>query len=141
MESEVKGDETVEDAMKQGDLLAEIVNIGQHPLYLKSVSLAMEPEREQLPGEDPRYWDFNPDKPKPNTALEPGAAAYYRLKNFDFAKHPLDSAEDPARKENYVVIVNSNKGEIFRSLVGIKAYSFYSNVPASSPSKQNPKTK
>ncbi len=137
MESEIKGSESVEDAMKQeGDLMAEIVNIGQHPLYIRSVSLAMEPEREFGPGEDPRYWDFYPDKSKA-PALEPGAAANYRINKFDFGKHPLDSAADPTRKENYVVIVNSNAGEIFKSPVAITGYSFAS-APASAP-KQNRK--
>jgi hypothetical protein len=137
MQSEVKGDESVEDAMKQeGKLMAEIVNIGQHPLYIRSVSLSMEPEREFGPGEDPSYWEFFPDNSK-TPALEPGAAANYRINKFDFGKHPLDSAEDPTRKEDYVVIVESNAGEISKSPVSITGYSFYSNVPASIPPKQN----
>jgi hypothetical protein len=70
MLAEIRGDESIEDAMKQeGGLAAEIVNIGQHPHYLRTVSLALEPEREFGP-EDPRAWLFSPDNSK-TPALEP----------------------------------------------------------------------
>jgi hypothetical protein len=138
MLAEIRGDESIEDAMKQeGGLAAEIVNIGQHPHYLRTVSLALEPEREFGP-EDPRAWLFSPDNSK-TPALEPSAAANYRINSFDFGKHPLDSAQDPSKKENYVVIVESNAGEIFKSPVPISGYSFVS-APASTP-KQNRKPK
>jgi hypothetical protein len=138
IESEIKGDQSAEDAMKQGDLVTEIVNTGQHPLYLNGVSLALVPERDFGPDDDPRAWEFSPDT-KPNTPLEPGAATHYRLKDFDFSKHPLDSLDDPARNnEDYVVTVESNKGEIFRSRVGVTGYTFIGSV---SRSKQKPKTK
>ena len=103
-----------------GDLTAEIVNIGQHPLYISSVSLAIEPEREQEPGDDPRYWEFAPIKS--SNPLEPGAVAYFRIQKFDFEKHPLNA--NPNRNENYVVIVNSNKAVIFRSAAPFTGYSF-----------------
>ncbi len=107
--------ENVENALKHGDLIAEIVNIGQHRLYIKSVSLSIAPQD----------WSFQPETAKPNTALDPGAAIYYRLSDSDLAKHPLDSPDDPSQRENYVVIVNSNKAEIFRAAAAVSSFLIY----------------
>jgi hypothetical protein len=106
MQSRMRPGQKAEDALEHGNLFADIVNTGQHPLYIKDVGLAIESET----------WYFHLTNGA-STPLEPGAAATYTLDGWDISKHPLDLSDDPAQRENYSLIVASNKTEIFRGRV------------------------
>jgi hypothetical protein len=72
IQSRMRPEQKAEDALKHGNLFADIVNTGQHPLYIKDVGLAIEPET----------WYFHLAKGS-STPLEPGAAATYILDDWD----------------------------------------------------------
>ncbi|PYX09675.1 MAG: hypothetical protein DMG88_05400 [Acidobacteria bacterium] len=86
--------------LKKNGLFAEVINIGQHPLYVKQVRLI-------VPCPETRDSDsitFQPAKGSPR-ALEPGAATIYKAGPWNLSDHPL---LDPA--ERFCVTVESNKG-------------------------------
>lgn len=98
---------------RKGDLHAEVVNIGRHPLYVKTLRLTA-----PCPWAENRsaVRDFVPDNTKAGTPLQSGAAATYHANDWDFSAHPLDSPDDPAKKEIYCITVESNKGVVAQSL-------------------------
>lgn len=94
---------------KKVDLAVEVVNIGQHPLFVKSVRLVVPcPE---AAGSEIR--EFQPAKDsKTGIPIDPGGAAIYRGGLWDLSQHPLDVLEP---KEQYCVVVESNKGFVAKS--------------------------
>jgi hypothetical protein len=94
---------------RQGDLSAEVTNIGEHPLYVKRVFL-MAP----CPGVDgSESRDFErTGAPQPDVPIEPGAAAVYKGGSWDFTKHPLDVGQP---QETYCITVESNRGVVAES--------------------------
>jgi hypothetical protein len=100
---------------RKGDLRVEVVNIGQHPLYVRRVSLTV--PCPWIDGSENR--GFDPENMPANASLEPGAAAMYHTKDWDFLRHSLDSPGDPTKKEAYCVTVESNKGVVSRSSPGL----------------------
>lgn len=95
----------------KSELSVEVVNIGQHPLYVRSVVLTA-----PCPWVEDRseVRNFTPDNAG-DAALQPGAAATYRIEGWDLSAHPLDSPDDPTKRETYCVTVNSNKGVVSNS--------------------------
>ncbi len=93
----------------KGHLQAEVVNMGQHPLYVKSVELTA-----PCPSDHSEATIFQPDG-KTDAPLQPGAATTYHITDWNFSAHPLDNPIDPAKKETYCVTVNSNKGALSQS--------------------------
>jgi hypothetical protein len=93
----------------KGELAAEVVNFGEHPLYVKRVRLIV-PCPEATGSES---YLFEPTGgSKTGGPLEPGAAVIYRAVNFDFSDHSLDQGDPP---EPFCVTVESNKGFVTQS--------------------------
>ncbi len=94
-------DETA--AAKMGDIILEVVNVGQRPLYLGQVSLI-----HPCTGDPIAVWPFYGSQ-KPNTSsvkLDPGASATFRQSDWNFVQRPLGA--------DYCVVVESTRGEILR---------------------------
>lgn len=90
-------------SLKKNELSAEIVNIGQRPLYVKSVRLVVPcPETG-----DSDSMTFQPANGSHPGALEPGAAAIYKAGPWNLLEHPLAAADPP---ERFCVTVESNRG-------------------------------
>jgi len=88
-------------SVNKNELSAEVVNIGQHPLYVKRVRLIVPcPE-----GGDSDSITLQPARGSYPGALEPGAAMVYKGGPWNLSDHPLF---DPA--ERFCVTVESNKG-------------------------------
>jgi hypothetical protein len=88
-------------ALKKSELSAEVVNIGQRPLYIKSVRLIIPcPETG-----DSDSITFQPTGGSHAGALEPGAAIIYKAGPWNFSDRPLISTI-----ERFCVTVESNKG-------------------------------
>lgn len=86
---------------KKNELSAEIVNVGQHPLYVKEVRLISPCPKT----EDSDSITFQPANDSLPGVLEPGAATIYKAGHWNFLEHPL---LDPG--ERFCVTVESNKG-------------------------------
>jgi hypothetical protein len=100
---------TTEVRATKGELAAEIVNFGEHPLFIKRVRLIV-PCPEATGSES---YLFEPTGgSKPGTPLEPGAAVIYSVRNWNFLDHWLDQGDPP---EPFCVTVESNKGFITQS--------------------------
>jgi hypothetical protein len=94
---------TMDAAILKGknELSAEIINIGQHPLYVKRVRLIVPcPETG-----DSDSITFEPPKDPHPDGLEPGAAITYKAGPWNFEEHPLGYGS-----EKFCVTVESNKG-------------------------------
>jgi len=105
---------------RKGDLHAEVVNIGQRPLYVRTVRLTA-----PCPWVENRSVtrDFVPDATA-GTPLQPGAAGMYRTSGWNFSEHALDSPDDSRKRETYCITVESNKGVVVQSSPAIShAYS------------------
>ena len=88
-------------SLNKNELSAEVVNIGQHPLYVKQVRLIVPcPE-----SGDSDSITFQPAKGSRPGVLESGAATIYKAGPWNLLEHPLF---DPA--ERFCVTVESNKG-------------------------------
>jgi hypothetical protein len=115
---------------KKGDLTAEVVNIGQHPLYVKRVSLVVPCPEDVGVGAESR--DFQPTQgTESGKPIQPGEAAVYRGGLWDFSDHPLDIGEP---EEKYCVIVESNKGVVAQSS-GLHSLTTSYSVPRKKESK------
>lgn len=94
-----------QEPLKKAELDAEVVNIGQRPLYVKRVRLVVPcPETG-----DSESITLQPAKGSPTEALEPGAAAIYKASPWNLLEHPLAVVHPP---EPFCVTVESNKGLI-----------------------------
>jgi hypothetical protein len=99
-------------ALTKSELSAEVVNIGQHPLYIKSVRLIIPcPETG-----DSDSITFQPTGLP--VALEPGAATIYKGGPWNFSDRPLIPTI-----ERFCVTVESNKGFVAQT-DEISYYSF-----------------
>ncbi|SRR6266849_974228 len=92
-------------SLNKNELFAEVVNIGQRPLYVKEVRLLVPcPETG-----DSDSITFHPAKGSHPGALEPGAAAIFKAGPWNLLDHPLTTVDPP---ERFCVIVESNKGVV-----------------------------
>ena len=92
-------------SLNKNELFAEVVNIGQRPLYVKEVRLLVPcPETG-----DSDSITFHPAKGSHPGALEPGAAAIFKAGPWNLLDHPLAAVDPP---ERFCVIVESNKGVV-----------------------------
>jgi hypothetical protein len=88
-------------SLNKNELSAEVVNIGQRPLFVKRVRLIVPcPETG-----DSDSITFQPANGSHPDALEPGAATIYKAGPWNLSDHPLF---DPT--ERFCVTVESNKG-------------------------------
>jgi hypothetical protein len=101
------------DGIKKSELYAEVVNNGQHALYIKRVRLIRPcPE---TPDSD--SINFQPIKGSPPGPIEPGAAITYKADRlWNFVDQPLDwnwvgDLHNPTL-EPFCVTVESNKGSV-----------------------------
>ncbi len=100
---ESEADETLSPV---GHVAVEVVNIGQRPLYVSRVLLAL--------GSDVWQLDEPEELKQSRAAIQPGAAATYWFRNWNFGEHALDFAPSPEGNEGFAIIVESNRGEIAR---------------------------
>src|SRR5215470_6841048 len=90
-----------------GILQIEVVNMGQHPIFVKKVAAGI---RE---GSEPFTIPATPTKPAlqdESLALEPAKNGYYWISDWDLVRHPLSSSQDPHKWESFSVSVETTKG-------------------------------
>ncbi len=91
-------------SINKNELSAEVVNIGERPLYVKQVRLIVPcPE---TGNSDSITLQPAKDSP-PGGALQPGAATIYKAGPWNLFEHPLTTVDPP---ERFCVAVESNKG-------------------------------
>jgi hypothetical protein len=81
----------------KGDIRIEIVNMGQEKVYLEQVCI--EVDGLSVPAQT---------KGRTKPALEPGMNAYFTIRDWDFAKHPL-SWKKPEQQDYTVLITTTRK--------------------------------
>jgi hypothetical protein len=90
-------------SLEKTQLSAEVVNIGQRPLYVKQVRLVVPcPETG-----DSDTITLEPANGSHPGVLEPGAATTYKAGPWNLLEHPLAAIDPP---ERFCVTVESNKG-------------------------------
>jgi hypothetical protein len=92
-------------SLAKNELSAEVVNIGERPLYIKQVQLSI-PCSETG---DSESITFQPPTNSPPGPLEPGGARIYKAGPWNLLEHPLASSDPP---EPFCVTVESNKGVV-----------------------------
>lgn len=107
-------------ALNKNELSAEVVNIGQRPLYIKNIRLVAPCPETQ----DSDSVDFQPVKGSPLGALESGASVIYKSGSWDLSKHPLSSVNP---SESFCVTVESNKGVVIAQTGEISQTTFRMN--------------
>ena len=117
---------------KKGRIAAEVVNLGQHPLYVRSVRLFVPCSD----GEGTTIRDFEPDASQRAQPIDPGAAVVFRGGIWDFSEHPLDAGD---ATESYCIVVESNKGFVAKSS-GPSSVDMSFQVPPRNRKKAFPKS-
>jgi hypothetical protein len=113
---ELKQGEEIEakSILNKSYLYVEVIDVGQHPLYLRQVFLRVPCDL----GTD--FWSFyGLGLPPQTTRLEPGEVKRLQ-QEWDYGRFPLTLGDEAKVTKDYCVIVNSTKGEILRSMPPIE---------------------